>query len=124
MLVGSLLVGKVTGKNPDMKKIQDNGISYGWTYKTWIPVITNALGGMAVGLVTKHAGAVKKGFALIFGLLLSGILQTKLSSSSTQAEGEDRVEGDVSTITKEQIVGGIIASISLYMHSKFPYVAP
>jgi UDP-sugar transporter A1/2/3 len=60
-----------------------------------------------VGLVTKYAGSVRKGFALIFGLLLSGILQSK---------GGEGVE-------KEQVVGGILAAISLWMYSSFP-VAP
>ncbi|EED95628.1 hypothetical protein THAPSDRAFT_16344, partial [Thalassiosira pseudonana CCMP1335] len=46
-----------------------------WTPQTFIPVVTNAIGGILVGLVTKHAGSVRKGFALIFGLLLSGIFQ-------------------------------------------------
>jgi UDP-sugar transporter A1/2/3 len=65
------------------------------------------MGGVVVGLVTKHAGAVRKGFALIFGLLLSGILQN-------MSKEED--------VTKEQIVGVIIAAVSLWMHSSFPYV--
>eukprot|EP00565_Helicotheca_tamesis_P004532 CAMPEP_0185728054 /NCGR_PEP_ID=MMETSP1171-20130828/3545_1 /TAXON_ID=374046 /ORGANISM="Helicotheca tamensis, Strain CCMP826" /LENGTH=228 /DNA_ID=CAMNT_0028396717 /DNA_START=8 /DNA_END=691 /DNA_ORIENTATION=+ len=46
-----------------------------WTPATIIPIITNSAGGILVGLVTKHAGSVKKGFALIFGLVLSGVLQ-------------------------------------------------
>lgn len=105
MLVGSLLLG-----SPDSKKIKENGVKYGWTSRTWLPVLTNASGGVIVGLVTKHAGAVRKGFALIFGLLLSGILQTKLSKEE---------DGGV---TPEQLVGGIIASVSLWMHAKFPHV--
>ena len=81
----------------------------GWTWKTWIPIITNACGGVVVGLVTKHAGAVRKGFALIFGLILSGVLATVTSKA------EDK-------ISTEQVAGGILASISLWMHSKYPPV--
>lgn len=98
----SLLLG-----SPDGKRMRQEKITVGWTLKTWIPVVTNAAGGLLVGLVTKHAGAVKKGFALIFGLMLSGLLQTRMS------EGDD-------AISLEQIAGGILASISLWMHSSFP----
>jgi UDP-sugar transporter A1/2/3 len=77
-----------------------------WTPQTFIPVITNAIGGILVGLVTKHAGSVRKGFALIFGLLLSGIFQ---------ANGAG--------IRSEQIVGGALAGLSLWMHTVHPHVA-
>ena len=71
-----------------------------WTPETLIPVLTNSIGGILVGLVTKHAGSVRKGFALIFGLLLSGLLQA--SGAGIQAH---------------QIVGGLLAAASLWMHT-------
>jgi len=55
----------------------------------------------------KHAGSVRKGFGLIFGLFLSGVLQAQLAK-------------DDGGVTLPQIVGGILAALSLYMHSKFP----
>jgi len=88
----------------DGKQIRQDGFWKNWTLKTWIPVLTNAAGGIIVGLVTKHAGSVRKGFALIFGLLLSGLFQ---------ARGSDG-------ISSEQIIGGALAALSLWMHSKFP----
>lgn len=94
-------------RSPDGKLIREQGFFYGWTRQTWIPVVTNALGGIIVGLVTKYAGSVRKGFALIFGLLLSGILQSK--------EGE--------TVSREQVAGGILAAVSLWMYSSFPVAA-
>jgi len=99
-MISTFLLG-----SPDGKEVWTYGIGKGWTWKTWIPVLTNAAGGIVVGLVTKHSGAVKKGFGLIFGLLLSGILQSSFLSD----------EG----ITSEQICGGILASISVWMHSSF-----
>jgi UDP-sugar transporter A1/2/3 len=71
-----------------------------WTPETFIPVITNSIGGILVGLVTKHAGSVRKGFALIFGLLLSGMLQA--GGAGIQAH---------------QVVGGLLAAASLWMHT-------
>lgn len=93
--------------SPDGRRLRKGNISEGWTWKTWIPVFTNAAGGVLVGLVTKHAGAVKKGFSLIFGLLLSGMLQSFFSS-------------DEGGLSPEQIAGALLASVSLWMHSAFP----
>jgi solute carrier family 35 (UDP-sugar transporter), member A1/2/3 len=98
VLLSSLLLN-----SSDAKVIREKGFFHNWTFVTWIPVVTNALGGIIVGLVTKYAGSVRKGFALIFGLLISGILQSK-------GEG----------ITSEQVVGGIFAATSLWMHCSFP----
>jgi UDP-sugar transporter A1/2/3 len=78
-----------------------------WTPETFIPVVTNSIGGILVGLVTKHAGSVRKGFALIFGLLLSGIFQ---------AGGAG--------IGAHQVVGGLLAAASLWMHTVHPYKPP
>lgn len=78
-----------------------------WTPETFIPVITNSIGGILVGLVTKHAGSVRKGFALIFGLLLSGIFQAGGAGIRTH-----------------QIVGGMLAAVSLWMHTVHPYKPP
>mmetsp|Transcript_17917 Transcript_17917/g.36109 ORF Transcript_17917/g.36109 Transcript_17917/m.36109 type:complete len:243 (+) Transcript_17917:241-969(+) len=90
----------------DGARIKAAGFFEGWTLQTWIPIVTNAIGGIIVGLVTKHAGAVRKGFALIFGILISGLWEV-------QTVG----------ITKEQIVGGVLAAISLWMHTSYPYKA-
>jgi UDP-sugar transporter A1/2/3 len=75
-----------------------------WTPETFIPVLTNSIGGILVGLVTKHAGSVRKGFALIFGLLLSGIFQAGGAGIRTH-----------------QVVGGLLAAASLWMHTVHPY---
>jgi UDP-sugar transporter A1/2/3 len=102
IMLTSLILG-----TPDGKRLRQENGTVGWTWKTWIPVLTNAAGGVLVGLVTKHSGAVKKGFALIFGLVLSGALQSYFSS-------------DDDGVSLEQIAGGLLASISLWMHSAFP----
>ena len=100
-LLASLCLG-----NPDWDKIGKGGVTQGWTWSTWIPLLTNAIGGILVGLVTKYAGSVRKGFALVVGLLLSGLLQNR-----------GRSENKVSL---EQWVGGAAAGISIWMHMSFP----
>jgi len=86
--------------SPDGKMIQEKGFWSGWTLKTLIPIFTNSVGGIIVGLVTKYAGAVQKGFALIFGIFISGFVQAPDTGIST-----------------EQLIGGFLAGISLYMHT-------
>ena len=88
----------------DGRRIVENGFFDGWTAKVLIPILTNSIGGILVGLVTKHAGSVRKGFALIFGLLLSGVIQASGSAGVSQA----------------QIVGGLLAGGSLWLHSSYP----
>ena len=69
-----------------------------------------------MGLVTKYSGAVKKGFALIFGLVLSGVLQTMFSTS----ESDDGSGNNESKLSIEQICGTLLAALSLWMHSSYP----
>jgi solute carrier family 35 (UDP-sugar transporter), member A1/2/3 len=87
----------------DGKLILKNGFWNNWTPWTMIPIVTNSMGGIIVGLVTKHAGSVRKGFALIFGIFLSGIIQAPDAG-----------------VSREQIVGGALAGISLWIHSAYP----
>ena len=51
--------------------------------------------------------SVRKGFALIFGLLLSGIFQA--------------FDGEGGRIHAHQIFGGLLAAFSLYLHTTHPY---
>lgn len=78
----------------------------GWTPSTLIPILTNAAGGIIVGLVTKYAGSVRKGFALIFGILLSGVAQAIFQPDQT--------------IQRKHVVGGVVAAFSLYLHATNP----
>jgi UDP-sugar transporter A1/2/3 len=64
------------------------------------------VGGIIVGLVTKYAGSVRKGFALILGMFLSGVLQAIWQPDET--------------ISKEHLAGGFLAALSLYIHARYP----
>ncbi|KAJ6791829.1 CMP-sialic acid transporter 5 [Iris pallida] len=59
-IVGSLCLLASTYKSPDGEAIRKYGFFHAWTAGTLIPVISNALGGILVGLVTAHAGGVRK----------------------------------------------------------------
>jgi solute carrier family 35 (UDP-sugar transporter), member A1/2/3 len=88
----------------DGEMIRRLGFWNSWTSRTWIPIISNACGAILVGLVTKHIGSVRKGFALIMGLFLSGFFQVRNGNG----------------VSSEQIAGGLLAAVSLWMHSTFP----
>jgi UDP-sugar transporter A1/2/3 len=101
-----LILSASLSLSADGQAIADRGFFDGWTPTTFIPIATNSVGGIIVGLVTKHAGSVRKGFALIFGILLSGLVQAGLQPEQG--------------ITKEQIMGGVLAGVSLYLHATNP----
>jgi len=101
-----LLASFVT--SDDGLQIRQRGFFSDWNYLTIIPILTNSAGGILVGLVIKYAGTVRKGFALIFGILLSGLVQSALD--------EDR------SLSGEEVAGGVLAALSLWMHATNPYV--
>jgi UDP-sugar transporter A1/2/3 len=109
-----LIISLSTGiSSTDRDKIRSQGVLSGWTPYTMIPICSSAVGGILVGMVTKHAGVVRKGFALIVGLFLSGVLQNVLASSSSSSNGE------IQSVTAQQWSGGVLAAISIWMHSAF-----
>ena len=71
-----------------------------WTYRTLLPIVVKAAGGVVTALVHKHAGSVAKGFALMFGLVLSGALQESLQP--------------------HQIVGTLLIMLSTWLHFTHP----
>ncbi|KAK1288374.1 CMP-sialic acid transporter 5 [Acorus calamus] len=74
-IVGSLCLLASTFKSPDGEAIRKYGFFHGWTPYTMVPVISNAIGGILVGLVTAHAGGVRKGFVIVSALLVTALLQ-------------------------------------------------
>ena len=101
-----LLVSFVTISD-DGRQIRERGFFHEWNLHTMIPIMTNSAGGILVGQVIKYAGSVRKGFALIFGILLSGIIQSYTLGTKT--------------LSKEDMAGGLLAAISLWMHATYPY---
>lgn len=77
----------------------------GWTPLTLIPVVSNALGGLVVGYVTKYAGGVLKGFALIAGIILTGFVQWAFEGKPLGAN---------------TWVAVALVSVSIYLHASYP----
>ncbi|GMI14062.1 hypothetical protein TrLO_g2123 [Triparma laevis f. longispina] len=66
-----------------------------------IPIFSQALGGILVGLVTKYAGSVRKGFSLIFGIALTGVVQSYIEGK--KLGGNEKL-------------GGILVVCAMYAH--------
>jgi len=104
----------------DGQMIYKNGFFNQWTYQTLIPIISNSIGGILVGLVTKHAGSVRKGFALIFGMLFTGLIQSWVPVEE-ESDGDNRANNKM-MVSREQIIGGVLAAVSLWIHATNPHV--
>lgn len=99
-----------SGNSSDTITMSDgfNLLFHDWNWMVLIPVTIQALGGIIVGLVTKYAGGVSKGYALIAGLIVTGLAQFVL-------EGE--------SLKKAHFIAMVLVSISIYLNSKYPYRA-
>ena len=58
----------------------------GWTPVAFIPILTQALGGIVVGLITKRMGGISKGFAVVGGLTVTGAMQSIQAGKAMSAE--------------------------------------
>lgn len=54
------------------------GFFYNLEVTVLIPITVNAIGGIGVGLITKYTSVIHKSYAMIFGILLSGIFRSML----------------------------------------------
>jgi UDP-sugar transporter A1/2/3 len=56
----------------------------GFTFQTFIPMAMSAFGGILVGLVTKHAGAVEKSISMVAGICLTALARCLINSTPLQ----------------------------------------
>ena len=101
----SLLFSLFATKNGRKSLSEEGGLFKHWTPLSIIPITIRALGGVLTALVHKHAGATRKGFALILGLILTGVTQSWI-------EGE-KLSGD-------ELMAMFLVILSSYLHLSFP----
>jgi UDP-sugar transporter A1/2/3 len=80
-----------------------------WTWWTAIPIVMNSFGGVLVGLVTQHAGAIQKGICVIAGICLTAIAKCVLTGQM---------------VGVSHIVSLILIAFGTFLHSKYPYQSP
>mmetsp|Transcript_138049 Transcript_138049/g.240082 ORF Transcript_138049/g.240082 Transcript_138049/m.240082 type:complete len:328 (-) Transcript_138049:375-1358(-) len=103
MIAGSLVLNLTT----DAQMWRQEGLFARWRWQTLIPVLTQGWGGIVVGLITKVAGGVKKGFAVISGLILTCLVKSLMYGEPLS----------LAICTAGPLVGG-----SIYLHAKYPPV--
>jgi len=84
-------------------------MSRGWTIGAMIPVLSNGLGGICVGMVVKYAGGVRKGFAIVGGIILTGFLQYFLYKEP---------------LSMDLLIALPLVLVSVSLHILYPYVPP
>ena len=102
-----LVANMLRGSNPTSSEEKTKNAttsSIRWSVAL-IPIIFKAAGGVVTALVHKYAGSVAKGFALLFGLVLSGGLQLLLQNEDLQPH---------------QIVGTLLIMLSTHLHFTHP----
>lgn len=106
--IGSFVLIASMLQSPDGAAIKEKGFLHGWTSLTFLPVFTNAVGGILVGLVTMYAGGVKKGFVVVSALLVTAALQVLI----------DRAPPPWHVVAALPLVVS-----STIIHQKYPYIA-
>jgi UDP-sugar transporter A1/2/3 len=114
-LLVSLLLSSSSSRGPitttttnttrEPKKWSNLLVVEGWTRATWIPIIWKAAGGVLTALVHQSSGSVAKGFALMFGLVLSGVLQSFIQEEE---------------ILPHQVAGTLFVMLSGWVHFTNP----
>lgn len=104
----SLFVSIFATKKGRQSIREEGGLFNNWTPLSIIPIAVRALGGILTALVHKHAGATRKGFALILGLILTGVTQSVI-------EGE--------TLSANELTAMVFVILSSYLHLSYPPMA-
>ena len=76
-----------------------------WNWATLLPIFLKASSGVITALVHKNAGSVSKGFALMFGLVLSNMIQLTTKQESLQSY---------------QVLGTFMIMLSTWLHFTNP----
>ena len=101
----TLLAGLATSGQGAVLLARPGGPFAGWTVWTLAPLFTQAFGGMVIGQVTKHAGSVRKGFAVCFGIVVTAVAQYLVHGEALLAK---------------HWIGLALVTLSTWIHSRYP----
>jgi len=106
-IIGTLIIlgSLVLGLTVDSEVWRREGLFARWRLRTLVPVVTQAVSGILVGVITKVAGGVQKVLATLCGLILTCVLQQLLY-------------GGVPPLSVCASVPLVAAGI--YLHAKYP----
>ena len=101
----SLIISLFATKNGRKALREEGGVFKHWKPLSIIPVAVRAFGGILTALVHKYAGATRKGYALIAGLIMTGLTQSII-------EGE--------RLSFDEILAVAFVILSSYLHLNYP----
>ena len=78
-LVSIVTVGASVASQTAMKGARFLSVFDEWTAWSIVPVATQALGGLLVGLVTNYCGSINKGVAFVCGLAVSAVCECAIT---------------------------------------------
>ncbi|GJP43846.1 hypothetical protein CLOM_g3252 [Closterium sp. NIES-68] len=104
LLLSSLLL---LPSSHDAVRMRQLGFFHAWTLLSMVPILTNALAGILVGVVVQVSGGLKKGFVMIIALLVTAAAQLL-------------VEGEPPPLLVWAAFPMVVAST--HMHAAYPYV--
>ena len=104
----SLLFSMFATKNGRKSLSEEGGIFRYWTPWSMIPIVVRALGGVLTALVHKYAGATRKGFALILGLVMTGVMQSVIERER---------------LSLDELLAMVLVIFSSYLHMSYPPLA-
>ena len=91
--------------------------------KSLIPISSKAMGGILTALVHKYAGSVVKGFALMLGLVMSGILQSLWVEENNKDGSNNDTKATKGALKWHQVAGIAIVMFSSWLHFTNPPVS-
>lgn len=106
LLAGSLSSGSSDGGSKVLNQSLDAPPQKPEALVWLIPVLLQAGGGLLVGLVSKFCGSVRKGFAVVLGIIVSAIAELLIFGTKVQLSA---------------MFGIAVVILSLYLHIKYPY---
>ena len=108
-LTSSLILAASLAFSPDGRRVMGEGFFSGWESTTMVPVVCHAVGGLLVAQVTSSLGGVAKGFAIVAGLVITGITQAALASRLPQ---------------REVLAALLLVVVSVALHTSYPPKKP
>ena len=103
----TLVSSALFGLNPDLTVFSDPFRN--WSMKTLIPILSNASGGILVGIVTQRAGGVKKGVSLILGICFATFVEAILGQKA---------------LTTTHAIAVTVVAFSMWLYFNYPYAVP
>ena len=104
-----LLFQRLPHDADDLVFSMDEDVWHGWTWATWLVMACQAAGGVVVGLVIKFTGTVEKNFAVVAGVMLTALIESRVNHEAFGFTG-------CLSIT--------LVATSSYLYAKYPPTIP